>query len=90
MQCSYAVQALLLTAGLRRNKHSGVLSTFNEHFVKSGTVSSHFFILLRDGFEDRAEGDYGLAPISPEQGQAGISAAHEFVLEIQRLPATMP
>lgn len=86
----YVVQALLLRDGHRRNKHSGVIAAFNEYFVKTGKIPSHFFILLRDGFEDRAEGDYGIAPISSDQGRAGISAAHEFVQEIRRLLSGLP
>ena len=44
--------------------------------------------MLRDGFEDRAEGDYGLTVISDEQARAGIAAAREFVDEIIRRLAT--
>ncbi len=35
--------------------------------------------LLRDGFEDRAEGNYDLTEISREQAEAGIEAAQQFV-----------
>lgn len=44
----------------------------------------HLFLRLRDGFEDRAEGDYGLAAISEEQARVGIAAAREFLAEINR------
>ncbi|HXF93529.1 MAG TPA: HEPN domain-containing protein [Nitrospiraceae bacterium] len=63
----YAAQALLLTKDIRRSKHSAVLSAFNESFVKTGAVAAEHFHRLRDGFEDRAESDYGLAAISQEQ-----------------------
>jgi uncharacterized protein (UPF0332 family) len=32
----YAANALLATKGLARNKHSGVISTFRQQFVKTG------------------------------------------------------
>lgn len=80
----YAAQALLLTKDIRRSKHSGVIAAFNEHFVQTGEVPHRFFLMLRDGFEDRAEGDYGLTVISEEQARAGIAAAHEFLDEIIR------
>ncbi len=80
----YAAQALLLTQDVRRSKHSGVLTAFNEHFIRSGELPRRFFLMLRDGFEDRAEGDYGLATISGEQARAGIAAAREFLDEIER------
>ena len=80
----YAAQALLLTKEIRRSKHSGVIAAFNERFVQSGELPRHLFLRLRDGFEDRAEGDYGLAEITKEQAHAGIAAAREFLEEISR------
>lgn len=78
----YVAQALLLTRELRRSKHSGVIAAFQEHFVKPGDVPAHFFHLLRDGFEDRAEGDYGFSEINRDQAEAGIEAARQFVTEL--------
>lgn len=80
----YAAQALLLTRDVRRSKHSGVIAAFNEQFIQNGELSRDLFLKLRDGFEDRAEGDYGLAVISEEQARAGISAAREFLDGINR------
>ncbi len=78
----YAAQAMLLSREIRRSKHSGVIAAFQETFVKTGEVDGRFFHLLRDGFEDRAEGDYGFAIISREQAETGIDAAREFVNEM--------
>ncbi len=80
----YVAQAMLLTRGVRRSKHSGVIAAFHEQFVKPGEVADRFFHLLRDGFEDRAEGDYGFAEIGREQAEAGIEAARQFVEEMVR------
>ena len=71
----YAAQALLLSRDIRRSKHSAIIAAFNEQFVKSGEVPTRLFQQLRDGFEDRVEGDYGLTPISADQAKAGIVAA---------------
>lgn len=82
----YVAQAMLLTRDLRRSKHSGVIAAFQEYFVKPGDVPERFFHLLRDGFEDRAEGDYGFVEISRDQAETGIEAARQFVTELgQRL-----
>ena len=84
----YMACALLLTRNIRRSKHSAALAAFNSTFIQSGEVSSDLFSLLRDGFEDRAEGDYGLVTISREQASAGIAGAMRFVTEMKRrLPA---
>lgn len=80
----YAVQVLLLTRDVRRSKHSGVVAAFNEHFIQGGELPRHLFLRLRDAFEDGAEGDYGLAVISEEQARAGITAAREFLDEVNR------
>ncbi|MBS0156438.1 MAG: HEPN domain-containing protein [Nitrospira sp.] len=80
----YVAQAMLLTRDLRRSKHSGVIAAFQEHFVKSGDVPDRYFHLLRDGFEDRAEGDYGFAEIGRDQAEAGIEAARQFITELGR------
>jgi uncharacterized protein (UPF0332 family) len=45
---------------------------------------------LRDAFDDRAEGDYGLVVISKEQACAGIAAAREFVEEVSQVIADTP
>jgi uncharacterized protein (UPF0332 family) len=75
---------LLLTREIRRSKHSGVIAAFNEQFVRDGTVPRHLFISFRDAFDDRAEGDYGLAAVSQEQGRSGIEAARAFVEDIRQ------
>lgn len=86
----YAARALLLTRDVRRSKHSGVIAAFNEQFIQSGELPRDLFLKLRDGFEDRAEGDYGLAVISEEQARSGIESASQFLEEINRLLQARP
>ena len=74
----YVTCALLLTRNQRRSKHSAVLAAFNAEFIQSGELPAELFALLRDGFEDRAEGDYGLVAISREQASVGIAGARRF------------
>ncbi len=82
----YVAEALLLSRDVRRSKHAGVIAAFQQQFVQSGEVPDRFFHLLRDGFEDRAEGDYGFSEISRGQAEAGVEAAEQFVQEMgQRL-----
>ena len=80
----YVTCALLLTRNLRRSKHSAVLAAFNAEFIQSGELPADLFALLRDGFEDRTEGDYGLVAISREQASVGIAGARRFVTEVNR------
>ena len=86
----YAARALLLTRDIRRSKHSVVIAAFNEQFIQGGELPRDLFLKLRDGFEDRAEGDYGLAVISEEQARSGIESARQFLEEINRLLQARP
>ena len=83
----YAAQAALLTRGVRRSKHSGVLAAFNREFVRGGVLPRELFAWLRDGLEDRIEGDYGLAPILEEQGSHAVATAHQLVSRVRSLLA---
>lgn len=38
----YAASALLASEGLARSKHSGVISAFGEHFVKTGLIQVEY------------------------------------------------
>ena len=56
--CFYAVTALLAQKDLHWNKHSGVRSLFNLHFVKTKKVPKHHATTYNDLFERRQESDY--------------------------------
>lgn len=38
----YAANALLVTQGLARSKHSGVIAAFRERFVKTGLIEAEY------------------------------------------------
>jgi uncharacterized protein (UPF0332 family) len=80
----YAAQALLLTKDVRRTKHSAIIASFNELFIHTGRLPHELFLSLRDAFDDRAEGDYGLSTISEEQALSGISDACKFVAQVEK------
>ena len=60
----YAANALLVTKGLERSKHSGVIAAFRQHFVKTGIVPTEYSDFYGAAMEDRHTGDYGLVPLS--------------------------
>ncbi|MCA9952386.1 MAG: HEPN domain-containing protein, partial [Anaerolineales bacterium] len=51
--CFYAASALLLTRDITRSKHSGVLSAFRQHFVKSRMIESEYSDIYGAAFEAR-------------------------------------
>lgn len=54
-----AVRALLAMEGLDSRRHSGVVSLFNRHFVKTGLVDKDLGRLIMNAKDFREKGDYG-------------------------------
>ena len=62
----YAATALLASKGVSRSTHSGVISTFSEHFVKTGLIEAEFAKVLGQALESRLDSDYDIT-FSAEQ-----------------------
>ena len=76
----YAANALLATKKLARSKHSGVLSAFRQHFVKTGLLSSELSAIYGQVMDDRHEGDYEIiTATSKEDAVIDVQQAHNFV-----------
>ena len=54
----YAVLALMISINKNAAKHQGVLSFFDEHFIKTKIFPKEMSKLIHDAFESRQEGDY--------------------------------
>jgi len=54
----YAARALLATKGLDSSKHSGVITLFQRHFVKTGLIDLDVAKALPRSFEWRLDTDY--------------------------------
>lgn len=80
----YMAEAVLLTKNLSFSKHAGVISGFNQHFIKTGILDYRYYEMLRYAFEQRGIGDYRFeAQISRETAQKVLNDAREF-LEVTR------
>ena len=76
----YMAQACLLTKNLSFSKHSGVISAFNQQFVKTGIFDSQYFKALRFAFNQRQIGDYESSQnISKDIAQRTIDGAIAFI-----------
>lgn len=76
----YAATALLLTLDLTRSKHSGVLATFRQHFVKTGIFPVRDSHSYGQAFELRNVTDYEmLGKASATQAHTIIEDAKQFV-----------
>jgi uncharacterized protein len=81
----YAANALLVTKGLSQGKHSGVISAFRQHFIKTGLIPSEYSKIYGRLMEDRHESDYELSSnITRDDAQSNLNDAGQFVLEVKR------
>ena len=79
-----AARALLATKHLDSSKHSGVISLFNQHFVKTGVVAHDFGRILMKGKDLRQDGDYkDFVETSMQEAQDQYSDAEKFVERIE-------
>lgn len=53
-----AARALLALEGIDSRKHSGVISLFNRHFVKTGKVGKGLGAIVKDARRSREMADY--------------------------------
>jgi uncharacterized protein (UPF0332 family) len=79
-----AARALLATERLDSSKHSGVISLFNQHFVKSGEVRKEASKWLERAKLYREQADYGdFYIVSVNEAEAQIQSAREFIEEVE-------
>ncbi|MDQ7824846.1 MAG: HEPN domain-containing protein [Candidatus Eremiobacteraeota bacterium] len=81
----YMAAACHLSAGRSYSQHSGVISGFNQHFVKTGIITPASFRILRNAFNYRNIGDYEiLASLSHGPVEKLIRDAEYFLEETRR------
>lgn len=72
----YAMRAFLAIVNKDSSKHMGVVSLFNQHFIKTGIVSDVSFKSIQTLMDLRHEGDYqDFAIISVEEAQGAVEVA---------------
>ena len=82
----YAGLALLASRVLGTSKHSGLLSLFGQHFIKTGEFSAEAGRYLRQAFELRQECDYeDLMEATQQQAEEIITHAGLFLAEAKRV-----
>jgi uncharacterized protein (UPF0332 family) len=76
----YAASAMLLTRGLERRKHSGVISAFREHFVKPGRIEAEYSNFYGEALTVREDADYAFEiPIDRDVAEIALRQASRFV-----------
>ena len=76
----YAASALLLTKGITRSKHSGVISAFRQYFVKPGLMETEYSRIYGKVMDARAGSDYDVTTsVEPGLARECLDSAREFV-----------
>ena len=82
----YGATAVLLNEDLDFSKHSGVIASIHQRFVKTGKLSMEQGKDLNWLFEIRNVGDYGgTAHVSQQQAERAVQAAQSFLRAIKSL-----
>lgn len=87
----YAASALLASKGITRSKHSGVISAFGEHFVKSGIIEPVYAKMLGNAFDSRLDSDYDVAfSVSRSAAEDLLEDARQFLGRVDQYFKDIP
>lgn len=76
----YMAKACLHTKNLSFSKHSGVLSGFNQHFIKSGIFHQTYYKIFYFAFDQRNASDYTFILEFPKElSERIIKDAQDFI-----------
>jgi uncharacterized protein (UPF0332 family) len=82
----YAATAILLYEELEFSKHSAVIASIHQRFVKTGRLDKQYGKDLNWLFELRGVGDYGATVhVSPQDAEKAIGAAEGFLHAVEAL-----
>jgi uncharacterized protein (UPF0332 family) len=80
----YAANALLATKGIQRAKHSSVLATFRQEFVKPSLIEAEYSDNYGDVMDARHEADYTIGVRSTKKpAQDYLEDAQRFVARVE-------
>jgi uncharacterized protein (UPF0332 family) len=80
----YAAEAVLLTKKLKFSSHSGVVSQFGIHFIKTGVFKPELGRNFNRAFDDRSSADYGFkSEINKETAEKAFYRADNFVKQLK-------
>jgi uncharacterized protein (UPF0332 family) len=82
----HGARSLLATKQVDSSRHSGVISLFQDHFVKTGQVALETAKALPHAYEKRQKTDYGdFATIEPGEAERIREEVQAFIEECGRL-----
>ena len=80
----YAAIALILSKGIWRSKHSGVMAAFRQYFIKPGLIEVEYSDIYGNAFDTRLDSDYDMtATIDRDIAEDVPSDAQRFVARVE-------
>jgi len=80
-----AARAMLATKRLDSRKHSGVISLFNQHFVKTSILDKEFGRILKETQELREDSDYEeMSVMEREDAAQAIREAEKVIAGVKK------
>jgi uncharacterized protein (UPF0332 family) len=80
----HAARALVALDKFDSKKHSGVISFFNQHYIKTGKIEPEYSKMLLGAFDIRNESDYSDFYIAArEDAQIQLENAKKFLKRIE-------
>jgi uncharacterized protein (UPF0332 family) len=82
----YVAEALLYNEfDLKLNQHGQVIAAYGKNFAKTKVLDPKYHRWLRDGFEKRISGDYGVdTGISEDIAADMINQARDFLIDARK------
>ena len=81
----HAIRAIMALDGEDRKKHSGVVSYFQENYIKTGVFSKEYSYYVKNAFQIRQESDYeDFCIISEEDVTEQFEQAELLIMVIER------
>lgn len=82
----HAVRSLLALSKFDSQKHSGIISYFNHHFIKTGKIEIEYSKILTTAFKIRSDSDYkDFYLITRQDAETQLENAKKFLKRIQEL-----
>jgi uncharacterized protein (UPF0332 family) len=82
----YVAEALLYNEfDLKLNQHGQVIAAYGKNFAKTKALDPKYHRWLRDGFEKRISGDYGVdTGISEDVAANMVNQARDFLMDARK------
>jgi len=80
----HAIRAVLALEGVDFKKHSGVISYFQQHYIKTGIFERKFSEYVKEAFTIRTDSDYkDFYIVSKNDAEEQLDHAYQFINAIE-------